>query len=527
MSEQNIPGFEITPADTQDRDTQFYGPEVIDAESQCVAPFVIDQAIQMEPVSAIDRDVQYPDPHDNQGMDASSSRNNGNMIDESIQCDPIDTMDASMQTDEEKSSGAIQQNGIAAGLGALAAATFGRWTGNSNTTTHQDDEKSEMEMDDSPEKIEEQPASDATSAKDLPPAAAVVVAADKPQLYTKEETDAMISAAVAAAVAKAKTDNDVTIKDDQHAPARPLSPPPDHLLDRVNKSDKGKSPARVRPSSNTSSLSATENRASIGSSAYETTSLRNEGQIGLITQTMIGDWMWKYTRKAVGGGLSDHRHQRYFWIHPYTRTLYWSTKAPGTQGSDIKTKSGKYMHTTQITSYVPTNTYVALIEGVQAVPDQTQPPLPGVPNVSIAVKTDGRVIKFTAPTMAQHQVWIDALTYLASRGDNEELKNGGRGSLVTSSNGSVPRKQSIQRIFKAEHAVTPHLHQRQDDPDDDSDDGLEDVRMCCEGKHHVSRLERDHVHQRPFYPKRMSKYLLRHQEHHHHHHPTQVPQQVN
>lgn len=168
----------------------------------------------------------------------------------------------------------------------------------------------------------------------------------------------------------------------------------------------------------------------------------------------------------------------------------------------------------------------ALIEGVQAVPDQAQPPMPGVPNVSIAVKTDGRVIKFTAPTMAQHHVWIDALTYLASRGDNEELKNGTRGSMMTSSNGSVARKQSIQRIFKTEHGVTPHFEQGHDDHDDDSDDGLEDVRMCCEGKHHVSRLERDHVHQRPFYPKRMSKYLLRH-HHQEHHHSTQVPQQVN
>lgn len=64
--------------------------------------------------------------------------------------------------------------------------------------------------------------------------------------------------------------------------------------------------------------------------------------INLITQTMIGDWMYKYTRKAVGGGLSENRHQRYFWIHPYTRTLYWSTNAPGVDGNEAKAKSGKY-----------------------------------------------------------------------------------------------------------------------------------------------------------------------------------------
>lgn len=30
--------------------------------------------------------------------------------------------------------------------------------------------------------------------------------------------------------------------------------------------------------------------------------------------------------------------------------------------------------------------------------------------------------------------------------------------------------------------------------DDDDDEALEDVRMCCNGKHHVSKLEKDHSH---------------------------------
>lgn len=60
-----------------------------------------------------------------------------------------------------------------------------------------------------------------------------------------------------------------------------------------------------------------------------------------MTRTMIGDWMWKYTRKVVGSGISDNRHRRFFWIHPYTQTLYWSTREPGANASQSSTKSGK------------------------------------------------------------------------------------------------------------------------------------------------------------------------------------------
>ncbi|KAF1800670.1 meiotic cell cortex C-terminal pleckstrin homology-domain-containing protein [Mucor lusitanicus] len=60
-----------------------------------------------------------------------------------------------------------------------------------------------------------------------------------------------------------------------------------------------------------------------------------------MTRTMIGDWMWKYTRKVVGSGISENRHRRFFWIHPYTQTLYWSTQEPGANANQCSTKSGK------------------------------------------------------------------------------------------------------------------------------------------------------------------------------------------
>jgi hypothetical protein len=67
----------------------------------------------------------------------------------------------------------------------------------------------------------------------------------------------------------------------------------------------------------------------------------NTGDLGLLTQTMIGAWMWKYTRKTVGNGYSGKPHKRFCWIHPYTRTLYWSTAEPGVGEAESKAKSGK------------------------------------------------------------------------------------------------------------------------------------------------------------------------------------------
>ena len=63
--------------------------------------------------------------------------------------------------------------------------------------------------------------------------------------------------------------------------------------------------------------------------------------ISAITQTMIGEWMSKHTRRYVGGGISENKHQRFFWVHPYTGTLYWSSVEPGFEGNGAKAKSGK------------------------------------------------------------------------------------------------------------------------------------------------------------------------------------------
>jgi hypothetical protein len=71
----------------------------------------------------------------------------------------------------------------------------------------------------------------------------------------------------------------------------------------------------------------------------------DDKSVSALTRTMIGDWMWKYTRKVVGSGISENKHRRFFWIHPYTQTLYWSSQEPGTNSRQSNTKSGNINNT--------------------------------------------------------------------------------------------------------------------------------------------------------------------------------------
>ncbi|KAI8942105.1 hypothetical protein NX059_000200 [Plenodomus lindquistii] len=117
-----------------------------------------------------------------------------------------------------------------------------------------------------------------------------------------------------------------------------------------------------------------------------------------ITQAMIGEYLWKYTRKTGRGGLSENRHRRFFWLHPYTRTLYWSEQDPqNTSKAELKAKS------------------VAVLS-VEEVED-TNPLPPGLHQKSLVVATPGRPIKFTAATARRHETWLDVLKYLCERVD--------------------------------------------------------------------------------------------------------------
>ena len=122
--------------------------------------------------------------------------------------------------------------------------------------------------------------------------------------------------------------------------------------------------------------------------------------IQAITQTMIGEYLWKYTRKTGRGELSENRHRRYFWVHPYTRTLYWSDRDPSAAGrSELRAKSVQ-------------------IEAVRVVADDNPMP-PGLHRKSLIIVSPGRSIKFTCTTGQRHETWFNALSYLLLRTSND------------------------------------------------------------------------------------------------------------
>ena len=134
--------------------------------------------------------------------------------------------------------------------------------------------------------------------------------------------------------------------------------------------------------------------------------------IQAITQTMIGEMMWKYTRKAGRGEMSNTRHRRFFWVHPYTRTLYWSDRDPATaKRAELKSKS-------------------VAIEAVRVVTDDNPMP-PGLHRKSLIIVTPGRSVKFTAQTSQRHETWFNALSYLLLRtGADGTVTNNAAGDLT-------------------------------------------------------------------------------------------------
>ncbi|KAB8801890.1 hypothetical protein FH972_026711 [Carpinus fangiana] len=152
--------------------------------------------------------------------------------------------------------------------------------------------------------------------------------------------------------------------------------------------------------------------------------------IAAITQTMIGEFLWKYTRKPGRGEMSDNRHRRFFWIHPYTRTLYWSTQDPGAAGrAELKAKS------------VP-------IEAVRVIGDDNIIP-PGLHSKSIVVVTPGRSIKFTAPTSFRHETWFNALSYLLLRGNGDQRQD------IHQSAGNAPGHERSNTMGSVDSADLP------------------------------------------------------------------------
>ncbi|CEG63231.1 hypothetical protein RMATCC62417_00408 [Rhizopus microsporus] len=165
--------------------------------------------------------------------------------------------------------------------------------------------------------------------------------------------------------------------------------------------------------------------------------------ITAITKTMIGEWLLKHTRRYVGGGISENKHRRFFWVHPYTKTLYWSSIEPGVDGSESKAKS-------------------AFIESVVQVPsNNNQEASP----MSLLIRTPKRDLKLTAPTLERHEIWFKSLSYLLGRSTHAHPSTEESPAEESQYNNTM---QSIKNIVN--------------------------IRQCCDGKHDVSTLSKKHSH---------------------------------
>ncbi|EIE85581.1 hypothetical protein RO3G_10291 [Rhizopus delemar RA 99-880] len=156
--------------------------------------------------------------------------------------------------------------------------------------------------------------------------------------------------------------------------------------------------------------------------------MTNMEVISAITQTMIGEWMLKHTRRYVGGGISEKKHRRFFWVHPYTKTLYWSSIEPGVDGGESKAKS-------------------AFIESVVAVSSHNQQE---ASPMSLLIRTPRRDLKITAPTLERHEMWLKSLQYLLGRTNQTQQSSE---EVLTEENQYNNTMQSIKIKFKTEFCV--------------------------------------------------------------------------
>ncbi|KAI6365156.1 hypothetical protein MCOR25_005451 [Pyricularia grisea] len=207
------------------------------------------------------------------------------------------------------------------------------------------------------------------------------------------------------------------------------------------------SPTRITAHSRQSSMSSfvsevdarfnMQNGMSVGMQEHGFGPNTDPRMIQAITQTMIGEYLWKYTRKAVGGDFSENRHRRYFWVHPYTRTLYWSDKDPSTVGrSEARVKS------------VP-------IEAVRVSTDDNPMP-PGLHRKSLTILSPGRAIKFTCTTGQRHETWFNALSYLLLRTETEgQTDTESMAEHITSEDIDEFNPQYGQRAAAGTRANTP------------------------------------------------------------------------
>ena len=225
------------------------------------------------------------------------------------------------------------------------------------------------------------------------------------------------------------------------------TPRPRHPAPRSDAARSGASSPITRRSSVSSFVSEIDTRFNMSRGPFGQSGLdpntTDPRMIQAITQTMMGEFLWKYTRKAGREGISENRHRRFFWVHPYTRTLYWSEKDPVTAGkSELKAKS-------------------VAIESVHVVTDDNPNP-PGLHRKSLVIMTPGRTIKLTAPTGQRHETWFNALSYLLLRTSDETDEQKSTTEDVQEFNPSY--RSSSRQTGRSRASLSSHVSRRTSSP---------------------------------------------------------------
>lgn len=165
------------------------------------------------------------------------------------------------------------------------------------------------------------------------------------------------------------------------------------VTSRNSKTNRSRTSSKGPPPSSLSRDASVDGGLSLMTNA----SLSEPKIIPALTQTVIGEYVYKYYRRLGPlSSISETRHERYFWVHPYTLTLYWSTTNPVLGNpSNHKTRA-------------------AAIISVESVDDNN--PLPaGLYHKSIVVHSQSRSVKFTCSTRQRHNIWYNSLRYLIQR----------------------------------------------------------------------------------------------------------------
>ncbi|TGJ85168.1 hypothetical protein E0Z10_g3594 [Xylaria hypoxylon] len=190
----------------------------------------------------------------------------------------------------------------------------------------------------------------------------------------------------------------------EEAPESPQLPPmPNNDITTPRNREIGMARYRAHKSQPSTTTANTENTNAFSAGGTPQVA----GVVDAISQTMVGEWMFKYVRRrksfgvADGGGReenSNDRHKRWVWLAPYERAILWSSKQPAS-GSALMGKSGRKL----------------IIQSVLDVKDEN--PIPkGETQIfdrSILILTPQRALKFTAVSAERHYLWLMALSFLA------------------------------------------------------------------------------------------------------------------